>query len=126
MKTQRVIVVGGDSLLHAGLESLLSHQLNLSVVGFSISHVGSLLKYIWHILPDVIVLSTNSGIEPTLLLKNLEGYPNIRIIEVDDKQNVLQVFDKHQTLTTSQTDLMAIVNSNHGFLSGARKRLPVC
>lgn len=126
MKSQRVLVVGDDSLLHAGLESLLSHQLHLTVVGFSLPQFGSLLKYIWHILPDVIVLSADSGIEPALLLKNLEGYSNIRIIEVDEKQNVLQVFDKHQTVATSQTDLMAIINSNRSIFFGARKRLPVC
>lgn len=126
MKIHRVLIVGNDSLLHAGLESLLSNELKLSVVGFSLSQEDSLVRYIWHILPDVIVLSRNSGIEPEKLLKRLDGYPNVRIIEVDEQQNVLQVFDKYQTIATSQTDLMAIVQLNRSFFLGARKRLPVC
>ena len=126
MKTHRVLIVGNNLLLHAGLESLLSSEQNLTVMGFSPPQTESLVRYIWHMLPDVILLSRNDGIESIQLLKRLEGYPNVRIVEVDEKQNVLQIFDKRQTVTTSQTDLMAIIQSKQTNFMGTRKQLPIC
>ncbi len=126
MKTHHVLIIGDNSLLHAGLESLLSSEQNLTVVGFSLPQTESLVQYIWHTLPDVIVLSRNNGVEPIQLLKSLEGYPNVRIVEVDEEQNVLQIFDKRQAVTTSQTDLMAIIQSKQTNFIGVRKQLPIC
>ncbi len=126
MKIHRVLIVGSNSLFHAGLESLLSNDLNLSVVRFSLSQTEGLIRYIWHILPDVIVLSRNDCLKPVKLLQYLEGYPDVRIIEVDEQQNVLQVFDKCHTIPTSQTDLMTIIQSNQSSFFGIRKQLPIC
>lgn len=126
MKTHRVLIVGNNSLFHAGLESLLSDELNLSVVRFSNSKIENLVRYIWHILPDVIVISRNEAIEPVNLLQNLDGYPDVRIIEVDEMQNVLQVFDKRRAVATSQMDFMAIVQSKKTNFIGIRKQLPIC
>ncbi len=126
MRTQRVLIVGNNSLFHAGLESLLSDKLNITAVGFSLSQADSLVQYIWHILPDIIILSGNTDIDPVTLLQSLDGYPSVRIIEVDEDQNMLQIFDKRQTIPTSQMDLMAFVQSKHTNFIGTRKQLPIC
>lgn len=116
MNTNRVLVVGNNSLLHAGLESLLLNKLRFGVVGYAPTEMAHLVSYIWHHLPDVIVMTSSSAIDPLALLKSLEGYPAVRIIEVDEEQNVMQIYDRQQAAVQSQTDLMVFVQSDRSVL----------
>lgn len=103
----RVIVVGNQSIMGAGMEELLSSEPFFEVVGTSTNSETALVQIISRLQPDIIVsILESKGPTPTRLLELLFDYGSLRIVLVSMESNVLEVYEKKQIITNEWTTLM--------------------
>lgn len=99
-KFNRVLIVDNQGMMGAGVERLLAADLSLEVIGVVAKNEATLVKEIWRLQPDTIILTLEShGASPLLLLELLYDYGRLRIIVVSAKDNTFEVYDKQQIIT---------------------------
>jgi chemotaxis response regulator CheB len=102
----RVLIVDNQGIMGAGLERLLSEEPSLEVLGITTKSETTLIKEIWHLQPDIIILTVESqGINPTRLMNLLSDFTSLRIILVSMTSNVFEVYDRQQISTIDRNSL---------------------
>jgi hypothetical protein len=103
---RKILVLRNNLLINAGVQSLLSGQDDLEVIGQEIHDQKELLGYISHvIIMDEWVLVPNL----TMLLMFLQHYPKKRTILVSLKENQVQIYDTKQIHVQELRDFLAVV-----------------
>lgn len=111
--SHRVLIIESHSVMGAGVEALLSSSGYLQVVGSAPQNEMDLLRQIWRLTPDVIVLSQRSQLTgPIRLLSLLKDYGSFRIIVVSEDENVLEVYEKECVVVRRPDDLTTAVGQN--------------
>lgn len=109
---KRVLVFRCENILAAGLESLLAREDDLLVLGvtndgpddFLFEHEINLFQ------PSVVIFD-----ESTLLTDFsyfygiMKKYPQLRVIVVDEGDNLIHIFDKQMSLVAQSTDLIDVI-----------------
>jgi len=110
-----VLVVEDGSLLIACLERLLSNDGNLNVIGCSPGSEAALINTIWQLRPSVLFLSTASKlINPCRLLTRLGSYPDLRLVTVNETDNLVSVFTVKQAFISHEQDLLSAIYPEPG------------
>lgn len=113
MVTKRVLIIGTASLIGAGMESLLSQENGLDVTGISPADEQELIAQIWLLRPQVVVMNTSLIFtNPTRLLNSLDSYPHLKLIVINDTNNLVQTYEKQSFLAEEHIGLAAIVRGN--------------
>lgn len=103
----RVLIVDNQGLMGAGLERLLSEESSLEVFGITTNSETTLVKEIWRLQPDIIILTVESeGVNPARLMNLLTAFTSLRIILVSITSNNFEVYDRQQISTVDRTSLM--------------------
>jgi DNA-binding NarL/FixJ family response regulator len=113
---KRVLVFRGENLLAAGVESLLAREDDLLVLGvidicedgFSFEHEIELFH------PSVVILDESSlATNFPFLYRILKKYPHLRVIVVDEGDNMVHIFDKQAIMVARSTDLLDVIRQDH-------------
>lgn len=104
----RVLIVGNQGIMGAGLENLLSGEQALDVLGVEAQNEDTLLENIRQIKPDTIILILESqSMSPCRLLEALPDYGRLRIISVSAESNVFDVYERKHITAQNQDSLLS-------------------
>jgi DNA-binding NarL/FixJ family response regulator len=113
---QRVLIIENETLLGAGVQSLLQDEANMEVIGISPSNLAELIQEIRRSRSDVVVLDEVTHLTgPTKLLALLEDYPKLRLVVVSANDDRVRIYDKREVLVTHTTDLLYIFCDSKDF-----------
>jgi DNA-binding NarL/FixJ family response regulator len=115
---KRVLVFRGENLLAAGVESLLAREDDLLVLGVTnICEDGFSFEYeieLFH--PSVVILDESSlAADFSFLYAILKKYPHLRVIVVDEGDNMVHIFDKQAIMVARSTDLVDVIRQDHHY-----------
>jgi DNA-binding NarL/FixJ family response regulator len=105
-------VFRGENLLAAGVENLLAREDDLLVLGaadndedgFSFEHEIELFR------PSVVILDESSlSTDFPFLYEILKKYPHLRVIVVDEGDNLIHIFDKRVIMVAQSADLIDVI-----------------
>lgn len=107
---KRVLILRNHLLMNAGLQSLLSGQESLEVIGKNARDQEELIRLIDHIQPDVIIVDEDF-LFPNLaeLLRSLQRYPKKRTIILSLEENQIYVYDTMQIQLRQLSDFLAVL-----------------
>jgi hypothetical protein len=101
-----------ENLLAAGVESLLAREDDLLVLGvadvcedgFSFEHEIELFH------PSVVILDESSIFTDfSFIYDSLKRNPHLRVIVVDQGDNLVHIFDKRAIIVAQSTDLIEVI-----------------
>ncbi|MCB9419573.1 MAG: response regulator transcription factor [Ardenticatenaceae bacterium] len=111
--TQRVLVIDNDSIMGAGVETLLANSEKLQVIGTAPQNEDDIVHDVWQFSPDVIILNYQSQLTtPVRLLSLLNNYRSFRLIVVSEDDNMMEVYEKRQFTARHHSDLATAVQWN--------------
>jgi len=107
---KRVLILRNHLLMNAGLQSLLSGQESLEVIGKDTHDREELFRFIDRTQPDVIIVDEDF-LFPNLaeLLRFLQRYPKKRTIIISLEGNQIQVYDTMQIQLRQLSDFLAVL-----------------
>jgi hypothetical protein len=109
-KARRVLIFQSQSLLGAGIESLLKKNTELDVHGIKVNDEIDLVREIQTYKPNVIILEEFGPIRDKVVLQELFDYsPDIRVIGVSTRKGQVQVYDKNQFAISDLNDFAGII-----------------
>ncbi len=109
-RRQRVLVVENESLLGAGIESLLTRETDLDLVGIASGNEADLIKIIEHSQPQVIILDEATYMTNSIRLLDLfRNYSELRLVLVNANDNLVHIYEKRKLLVSQAADLADIV-----------------
>ncbi len=112
-RVRRVLVVGHQLLLGAGVHDLLSDEAGLDIIGVSPGDPLELACTIKRYQPDVVILDESSRLgAPAGLLASLAGCPALRMVVVSANDNRVRVYGKQEVLVTQVADLVDIIRGD--------------
>ena len=119
MNPRRILIVNVRSLLIEGVERLLKVNGEFVVNSvFSEDH-AALVREIELLKPHVIIIDEiTSFTEPARLIASLMNIQNIRLIVVNNRDSVMEVYDKYECAISHPAQFVEAVA-----LSGARVNL---
>ncbi|HFQ92977.1 MAG TPA: hypothetical protein ENK32_03130 [Anaerolineae bacterium] len=95
------------------MESLLSQENSLDVTGISPADEQELIDQIWRLRPQVVVMNSSLLFtNPASLLNRLDMYPHLKIIVINETNNLVQTYEKQSFLAEEHIGLAAIVRGN--------------
>lgn len=102
----RVLVIGNQGILGAGIEKLLAGDQALEVIGVAGVNEQTLVQKIWQLQPDTIILTLEPEvISPSRLLELLQDYGRLRIILTSADSNVIDIYDRQQIVANNPSSL---------------------
>jgi hypothetical protein len=118
----RVYIVASHPLFSQGVESLLSGQPGLAVVGMGAAEL-SVIDEIRKLRPDVVVLDADSDAQTALLPVLLRENLGVKLVGLTLEDNRIDVYYQHQIIGTDVGDLVEAVRAPltwRGGLGGLR------
>ncbi len=107
---KRVVVLESDNLFSAGVQSFLSKQAELEVIGLDYSDPSEIYQAIEQMQPDVIILDQkNQLIDLNALLKLLEDLPRVRTFIMGYSDNQVQVCETNTVSIHHLSDFLAVI-----------------
>lgn len=110
----RILILDKEHLLGAGVESLLSQEENITIMGlatdFSIDQNQYLKQEIEQFRPDVVILNNDLlKVYFNLLVGLINLYPEMKFIVVNPLDNRLHVYEKREITIACSDDLVSII-----------------
>jgi DNA-binding NarL/FixJ family response regulator len=102
----KVLISNSEILLTAGVAHLLLQNSSLSVIGARQNSESSLFVDINQYQPDIVIIDQT---EHPLLLKILENFPKLSVIELNPHNNWIQVFQRQELYINEPLDLVAAI-----------------
>lgn len=104
---KKVIVLLSESLIGKGVESILSREKDLSVTSTSFIDDATLNQQIERDQPDVVILDERLEIaDLSCMVGLLKENPELRVIVVEEQQNLIHVYQKQEIIVTRVADLI--------------------
>jgi DNA-binding NarL/FixJ family response regulator len=107
---RRVLIVENQTLLGAGVHSLLGDETGLDIRGISPHDQSELMQDIRCFQPDIVIMDKVSHlIAPLNLLAALENHAQLQVIVVSADDNQVCIYDKRQLLVKRTTDFLDMI-----------------
>lgn len=107
---KRVLVIHDEDLLTAGLSSLLSREMDFDVICTTSSNGSDLAYEIEEFQPSVVVMHGRAQESVlNIVLEMMRDQSGLRLVIVDEKDNLAHVYDKRLVVVTQGTDLINAV-----------------
>lgn len=108
---QNVLIVENKILLGASIQNLLANM-NFNVCGIMPQTEIDLIKAIWSVRPDVVILNEDSRLTtPAQLLTQLKTYPNLRLIVVNTNDHTIKIYDQKELKTSAPGSLALAIKT---------------
>jgi DNA-binding NarL/FixJ family response regulator len=109
---RRVLVVNNGSILEEGMASLLASTDGLDVLSSSFESEEALMRALDSVRPQVIVISRESSIDLTRLLRLVGSIPDLRglqILAVGVDSNMIDVYENQQGYELHNGDFLDFI-----------------
>lgn len=118
MGPKRILIVNIESLLIGVAESLLQNNGNFAVVNIYPKDLGSLLRSVERVNPDVILMDEDTYfMEPLRLLSSLRRIPNIRVIVLSNRKMFVTIYDMYECTISNPSQLVDAIQSDKRFIN---------
>ena len=118
MNLKRILIVNIQSLLIGGTESLLRNNENFAVVSVHPKDLDSLILEIEQLQPDVIIMDEATYIvEPVHLLASLLKVPKVRLIVLNNREELVSIYEKHECAISHPSHLMDVIELDHSMVN---------
>ena len=114
MKPKTIVFWGREDLLSSSVELLLTAQKEWHVI--NVTNEGgaeTLMETLEKISSDVVIIHLEDRVRnstlPSILLKN---YPHLRVITVNPKDTLVEVYSKQCIVINSASDLISVVEAD--------------
>ena len=106
----RVLLLKDDDLLTGGIASLLHQVDGVSVIARNTNDIPDLFTEMDDIIPSILILK-NSHVfaDAPSMMKFLNKYPELQILVIDERHNVVHVYEKQEVRVTQNSDLLGLV-----------------
>lgn len=114
MRIKKVVLWGREDLLSSSVELFLAAQKGWKVINvFDEDNPETLIKTVDSIHPDIVImqkgdLAIHSNL-PTILLHD---HPKLKVVTINQNNNMMEVFSKQNILITSASDLISVVDAD--------------
>ena len=110
---RRVLIVENQTLLGAGVHSLLWEENGLELYGVSPHGQAELIQDIGRFQPDILVMDKSSHlVAPLNLLAALENHAQLQVVVVSADDNQVCIYDKRQLLVERATDFLDMIREH--------------
>jgi DNA-binding NarL/FixJ family response regulator len=107
---RRVLIVENQTLLGAGVHSLLWEERGLEVYGISPHDQAELVQDIGRLQPDIVIMDKASHLmAPLNLLAALENHSRLQLIVVSADDNQVCLYDKRQVPVKQAADFLEVI-----------------
>jgi DNA-binding NarL/FixJ family response regulator len=107
---QRILILDHLMLVGAGIQTFLTGEADLDVIGISPDNQESLAQEVNRLRPDVIILDEASRLAgPIKLMFLLKDMPKLRIVLISANDNRVRIFRKEETQLCQATDIFGII-----------------
>jgi hypothetical protein len=99
---KHVLLITGKDLITNGIASLLKKVKDIDLLIKSFDNMSQLIKEINIFHPQVVIL--NDSLEfamPSCVFWLLSKFPDLRILVIDDKKNLIHVYEKQEVIVTN-------------------------
>ena len=108
----RVLIIDKDSLLSAGLQSLLSQAEGVEVLAMTPTSEVEFVQTLERFRPSMIVVACpGPASTPPEVLDMLGGYPSVRLVAVSYDHNMVYVYDRAQVELQGLKDLLTLASA---------------
>jgi hypothetical protein len=109
---QRVLIVDNQLLVGAGIQALLTEEVDLDVIGSPSLDLEELAQIINSSEPDVIVLDADGHLTRlTGLLPLLNNFSKLQIVVISAQDDLVCVYNKREVLITRPGQLLNIIRA---------------
>ena len=114
MMTKTIILWGNDDLLSSYVEHFLVSEKGWKVVNIPIEQkIEAVIEVVDRVNPNIVIIqlgdrSCNSGL-PTILLRD---HPDLQVITLSLKNNLMEVYRKQDILIQSAADLISAIEAD--------------
>ena len=110
---KRILMVNSDLLLSAGVESLLSNEIDFGLRRIILDHEINLSDELNRFQPDTVIMDESLMMsEPSALMGLLKNRPDMRVIVLQVRENQLQIYKRHDVPISCVEDLVAVVRGS--------------
>ena len=119
-KSKTIALLGQEDLLSSSVELLLGAQKGWNVVNIPTgNNLDALAKAMDKLHPDVVIIHqgncTGDLNLPTDLFRNL---PDVKVITISSKDNLIEIYNKQNVIVKSSTDLISVIEADTARLNG--------
>ena len=108
---RRVLIVENQTLLGAGVHSLLGDETGLEIRGISPHDQTELIQDVRCFQPDIVIMDKVSHlIAPLNLMAALENHSQLQVIVVSADDNQVCIYDKRQLLVRQAADFLDMIS----------------
>lgn len=113
MELNRVIIVLSESVIGRGVESILSHEMDINVTGFPFIDANSLIDMIEKVQPNVVIMEESLIVSRRIdFLNLLRSCLNMRVLVLSNRENRINIYNHQEILVAQSTDLISAIRGN--------------
>lgn len=114
MESKTIVILGQGDLLSSSVELLLKAQKGWNVINIPNDYeLKALNKTVDKFKPDVVIIHqgncTGEMNLPTDLFRNL---PDVKVITLSSKDNLIEIYNKQNIIVKSASDLISVIDAD--------------
>ena len=107
---KRILMVNSELLLSAGVESLLSNEIDFGLKRIMLDNEIDLSDELNRYQPDTVIMDESLMMtDPSALMGLLKNGPDMRVIVLQVRENQLQIYKRHDVSISCVEDLVTVV-----------------
>jgi len=111
MNPKRILIVNTQSILIGAAENILKNCGNFAVINTYSRDLGTLDRQIELERPDVIVMDEDTYfIEPLRLFVSFRNIPNIRLLILNNRRSLVNVYEKRERVISHPSQLIDAID----------------
>jgi hypothetical protein len=110
MNLSRVFILASQTLFAEGVQSLLSEQPGITVIGVATAGANPIFQ-LREADPDVVIVEGKGGNQSQLVAQVLEAVPNAKVIGLSLDNNCIHTYTQQLTQSQSVDDLVEAIHS---------------
>jgi len=122
MKSKTIVLWGREDLLSSSVELFLTDHKGWKVVNISDEeNFDALVQAVKKVNPDVVIIHQgNRARHSNVPMVLLQDHPGLKVITLNLKDNLMEVFSKQNILVKSASDLISVVEADLGYFKPAK------
>jgi len=108
---ERILLIGSKDLITGGIASLLQRVADVNLHNKTIKDFPHLINELNELRPAILVLNNNLEFATSSLMLILLGnFPDLRILVIDERKNIIHVYEKQEVQVTQSADLLGFIS----------------
>jgi hypothetical protein len=106
----KVLLIGCNDLITSGIASLLQRSHDVSLIHKRVKDIPQLTREIIDLQPATLILKNSLiFVNSSSMLELLIKFPDLRILTIDERKNVIHVYEKQEVQVNQSADLLKLI-----------------